>query len=87
MTSKSRPGSHRELIFQEVHNGYYGADYEANELQACYEKLVKQKTFEISKDISKKRICYPEMKLEEVFQELYARKHVSVSLEHAVYTG
>lgn len=67
--------------------GYYGADYEADELQACYEKLVKQKTVEITKDSSIKRMSYQEMKLEEVFQELYTRKHVPVSLEHAVYTG
>ncbi len=66
---------------------YYGADYEPEELQECYEKLVKQKTFEISKDIPKQRMCYPEMKLEEVFQELYALKNAEVSLTHAMYTG
>lgn len=55
---------------------YYGAFYTPAELRKSYESLVKEK-----------ENGYREFKIEEIFWELYSRKKVLVSIEHAKYTG
>lgn len=67
---------------------YYGADYETEELRTMYAILVKGKQKKAAEAVfSGKKKIYPEIKLEEVFQELYLLKNVKATMEQAVYTG
>ena len=59
---------------------YYGADYETEELRTMYAILVKGKQKKAAEAVlSGKKKIYPEIKLEEVFQELYLLKNVKAT--------
>lgn len=71
--------------------GYYGASYTPKELQTAYEELVTGKEAMLKGRLSEEpryaHESYPEIRLEEVFRELYLAKGVEVELDLAVHTG
>ncbi|MCM1088032.1 MAG: HAD family hydrolase [Muribaculaceae bacterium] len=67
--------------------GYYGADYTPEALQAAYLALVSAKEKAGKNQVHYAHEAYPEIPIEEVFQELYTDKGVSPSEELIVHTG
>lgn len=67
--------------------GYYGADYTPEALQAAYLALVSAKEKAGKNQVHYAHEAYPEIPIEEVFQELYTDKGVSPSEELVVHTG
>ncbi|MCM1144718.1 MAG: HAD family hydrolase [Blautia sp.] len=67
--------------------GYYGADYTPEALQAAYLALVSAKEKVGKNQVHYAHEAYPEIPIEEVFQELYTDKGVSPSEELIVHTG
>ena len=69
--------------------GYYGANYEPQELKERYAALCSSKEDELKRGVEPKyahEAC-PEIHIEEVFTALFAEKGVTVSDEMAVLTG
>lgn len=69
---------------------YYGAGYYPGELKAFYEKLVRDRIGnegEMGEYEGKSYEGYPEIKIEQVFLELFALKGVRAKLGLAVYAG
>lgn len=76
--------------------GYYGALYEADELKARYEALVKSEEAQLKASLENgadgPKVSYaheasPEIEIETVFAGLYEEKGVHASEELAVHTG
>lgn len=71
--------------------GYYGAAYTPEELQTAYGTLVSGKEAMLKGRLSEEpryaHESYPEIKLEEVFRELYLAKGVQAEPALAVHTG
>ncbi len=71
--------------------GYYGAAYTPGELRTAYESLVSGKESALLGSLSEEpryaHESYPEIKLEEVFRELYLNRGVEADMALAVHTG
>lgn len=69
--------------------GYYGARYEAEELHQAYLASVQGKEKALSKEhaIQYAHEAYPEIPIEEVFQELYEAKGVDPDQQLTIHTG
>lgn len=69
--------------------GYYGARYEAQELQQAYLASVQGKEKALSQEhaVQYSHEAYPEIPIEEVFQELYEAKGVRAAKLLAIHTG
>ena len=71
--------------------GYYGAQYESQELKDIYGQLVKGKEQSLKSTLENdpkySHEASPEIEITEVFQELYARKGVEADRTLAVHTG
>lgn len=69
--------------------GYYGAHYEATELQQAYLMLVtaKEKALKQDHTVHYSHESYPEIPIEEVFWELYEAKGVTPDRELIIHTG
>lgn len=69
--------------------GYYGAQYEAEELHQAYLMLVrdKEKALKRQDSIRYAHEAYPEIPLEEVFRELYKAKGVIPDSSLVIHTG
>lgn len=77
------------LLWQKlsVFYGYYGAYYTPEELQHAYlqeERVLREQALEKEEDVKN---SYPEIALEYVFQILFQRKGVQISMETAKLTG
>ena len=74
---------------------YYGADYRADELERAFELQVQKRMKTVNgagkgrglKPGTQSLEGYPEMKIEEVFQELYQAYGISADMELAIHTG
>ncbi|BBF41826.1 hypothetical protein lbkm_0506 [Lachnospiraceae bacterium KM106-2] len=60
---------------------FHGADYETKELRQTYESLCKKYLSESSS------YTYPEIQIEDVFEDLFTQKNVHITKELAMYTG
>ncbi|MCM1123610.1 MAG: HAD family hydrolase [Eubacterium sp.] len=69
--------------------GYYGAHYEAEELQRTYLALVQGKERALKQEHAAvyAHETYPEISIEEVFEELYTKKGVEPDSTLAIHTG
>lgn len=65
--------------------GYYGAFYTAEELRKTYRKLTQEAGRGALRHANHE--SFPELRIEDIFWELFRRKGVEVSKELAVYTG
>lgn len=74
---------------------YYGAGYQAEELKKSFERQVRKRMNPLNAAVGEKTFRsaaqgaegYPEMKIEEVFLELYRKKGAEAGMELAVHTG
>lgn len=67
--------------------GYYGAEYTPEKLKADYLMLVSSKEKAGKEQVHYAHEAYPEIPIEEVFQELYTQKGVQPSEELVIHTG
>ncbi|MCH5260340.1 MAG: HAD family hydrolase [Lachnospiraceae bacterium] len=69
--------------------GYYGAQYEAEELHQAYLTLVnaKEKALKQENAVQYSHESYPEIPIEEVFTELYEVKGVKPDSQLVIHTG
>ena len=69
--------------------GYYGAHYEAEELQRTYLALVRRKERALKQEhtVVYAHEAYPEIPIEEVFEELYTKKGVVPDHALTIHTG
>lgn len=69
--------------------GYYGAQYEPEELHQAYLAAVQRKEKALSQEnaVQYSHEAYPEIPIEEVFQELYEAKGVRAAQLLAIHTG
>lgn len=67
--------------------GYYGADYTPDELHESYRTLVSAKENAEKEQVHYAHEAYPEIPIEEVFQELYTNKGIQPSGELVLHTG
>lgn len=67
--------------------GYYGAAYQAEELQSMYNRIVNEMLK--GKDLlrSDGHEAYPEIQIEQVFLKLFQEKQASVDMVTAIYAG
>lgn len=64
--------------------GYYGAGYTPEELHHCYEDIIQKKEGAIKGDNHE---MFPELKMEEVFLELFIAKGVKADKTLAIHAG
>lgn len=87
-TDESAPAVWEKLA---LFYGYYGAKYEPQELQEAYLKIVEKREGlqknELEAEPHYAHEAFPEIKIEAVFQELFAGKGVQADLELSVHTG
>ncbi len=72
--------------------GFYGALYDPQELQESYLALIQKqrdrfKGRELEKEPHYAHEAFPEIRIEEVFKELYAKKGIKADDALAVHTG
>lgn len=71
--------------------GFYGALYDPQELQESYLALIQSKETDLKGELEKEshyaHEAFPEIRIEEVFKELYAKKGIKADDALAVHTG
>lgn len=71
--------------------GFYGALYDPQELQESYLALIQSKETDLKGELEKEphyaHEAFPEIRIEEVFKELYAKKGIKAEDALAVHTG
>ena len=69
--------------------GYYGANYEADEMHQAYTEAVgvRERAMEQESSVQYAHESYPEISLEEVFEELYRNKGVEADSALVLHTG
>lgn len=71
--------------------GYYGALYQPGELEQNYKDIVNQQEGMLKDKLESQALysheAYPEIKIEQVFMELFRRKGIEAGMELSVHTG